>query len=96
MALRRVAAPTVAAKPRPKAPFDLTGVWLHGGGQDNSFRFSPPTGFKLTPAAQVHYEVITAMRDEQQRLIDEADRLQRAIDALEKEYQDLTTPRPVQ
>ena len=20
------------AKPRPKAPFDLTGVWLHGGG----------------------------------------------------------------
>jgi hypothetical protein len=44
------------AKPRPKAPFDLTGVWLHGGGQDNSFRFSPPTGFKLTPAAQVHYD----------------------------------------
>ena len=44
------------AKPRPKAPFDLTGVWLHGGGADNSFRFSPPTGFKLTPAAQVHYD----------------------------------------
>jgi len=44
------------AKPRPKAPFDLTGVWLHGGGQDNSFRFSPPAGFKLTPAAQVHYD----------------------------------------
>ncbi len=44
------------AKPRPKAPFDLTGVWLHGGGQDNSFRFSPPAGFKLTPTAQVHYD----------------------------------------
>jgi len=44
------------AKPRAKAPFDLTGVWLHGGGQDNSFRFSPPAGFKLTPAAQVHYD----------------------------------------
>ena len=44
------------AKPRAKAPFDLTGVWLHGGGQDNSFRFSPPMGFKLTPAAQVHYD----------------------------------------
>jgi hypothetical protein len=44
------------AKPRPKAPFDLTGVWLHGGGADNSFRFSPPAGFKLTPAAQVHYD----------------------------------------
>src|SRR5688572_17896606 len=44
------------AKPRPKAPFDLTGVWLHGGGADNSFRFSPPAGFKLTPTAQVHYD----------------------------------------
>ena len=33
------------ATPRPKAPFDLTGVWLHGGGADNSFRFSPPAGF---------------------------------------------------
>jgi len=44
------------AKPRAKAPFDLTGVWLHGGGQDNSFRFSPPAGFKLTPTAQVHYD----------------------------------------
>jgi hypothetical protein len=44
------------AKPRPKAPFDLTGVWLHGGGADNSFPFSPPAGFKLTPAAQVHYD----------------------------------------
>jgi len=44
------------AKPRPKAPFDLTGVWPHGGGADNGFRFSPPTGFKLTPAAQVHYD----------------------------------------
>ena len=44
------------AKPRAKAPFDLTGVWLHGGGADNGFRFSPPMGFKLTPAAQVHYD----------------------------------------
>ena len=44
------------AKPRPKAPFDVTGVWLHGGGADNSFRFSPPMGFKLTPAAQVHFD----------------------------------------
>ena len=44
------------AKPRPKPPFELTGVWLHGGGADNSFRFSPPAGFKLTPAAQVHYD----------------------------------------
>jgi hypothetical protein len=53
-----------------------------------------PHAAGLREAAQAHYEVITAMRAEQQRLIDEADRLQRAIDALEKEYQDLTTPRP--
>jgi hypothetical protein len=49
-------APANLARPRPKPPFDLTGVWLHGGGQNNSFRFSPPPGFKLTPAAQVHYD----------------------------------------
>ena len=53
-----------------------------------------PHASALKEAAQAHYDVITAMRAEQQRLIDEADRLQRAIDALEKEYQDMTTPRP--
>lgn len=53
-----------------------------------------PHSAALREAAQAHYEVISAMRAEQQRLIDEADRLQRSIDALEKEYQDLTTPRP--
>jgi len=49
-------APANIAKPRPKPPFDLTGTWLHGGGQNNGFRFSPPPGFKLTPASQVHYD----------------------------------------
>jgi hypothetical protein len=49
-------APANIAKPRPKPPFDLTGTWMHGGGQNNGFRFSPPPGFKLTPAAQVHYD----------------------------------------
>ena len=44
------------AKPRPPAPFELTGVWLHAGGADNPFRFAPPAGFKLTPAAQLHYD----------------------------------------
>jgi hypothetical protein len=44
------------AKARPKAPFDLTGVWLHANAPDNPFRFAPPTGFKLTPAAQIHYD----------------------------------------
>ena len=53
-----------------------------------------PHGDALREAAQAHYEVIDAMRREQQRLIDEADRIQRAIDSLEKEYQDFTTPRP--
>jgi hypothetical protein len=49
-------APGNLNKPRPKAPFDLTGVWLHGGGTDNRWQFSPPAGFKLTPEAQVHYD----------------------------------------
>ncbi len=49
-------APGNLAKPRPKAPFDLTGTWLHGGGPDNNFRFSPPPGFKLKGEALVHYE----------------------------------------
>src|SRR5947207_15039391 len=49
-------APANIAKPRPKPPFDLTGTWLHGGGPDNGFRFSPPAGFKLTPEAQMHYD----------------------------------------
>ncbi len=48
----------------------------------------------LREAAQAHYDVITALRSEQQRLIDEADRIQLAIDELEKEYQKLTTPSP--
>jgi hypothetical protein len=55
-------APANLAKPRPKPPFDLTGVWLHGGGQNNGFQFSPPPGFKLTPAAQVHYDAAQKAR----------------------------------
>ncbi len=49
-------APSNIAKSRPKPPFDLTGTWQHGGGQNNGFRFSPPEGFKLTPAAQAIYD----------------------------------------
>jgi len=49
-------APSNIAKSRPKPPFDLTGTWQHGGGQNNNFRFSPPMGFKLTPAAQAKYD----------------------------------------
>ena len=53
-----------------------------------------PRGEALRKAAQAHYEVINALRREQQRLIDEADRVQRAIDRLERQYQDMTTPQP--
>jgi hypothetical protein len=49
-------APSNRAKARPKPAFDLTGIWLHASAPDNPFRFSPPAGFKLTPAAQVHYD----------------------------------------
>ena len=57
-------APANIAKPRPKPPFDLTGTWLHGGGPDNNFRFAPPAGFKLTPAAQVHYDAARKAQSE--------------------------------
>jgi len=58
-------APANLAKPRPKAPFDLTGTWLHGDVQrraDNPFQFSPPAGFKLTPEAQKHYDAAQKAR----------------------------------
>ena len=45
-------APENIARPRPAAPFDLTGAWLHSGNE----RFDPPEGFVLTPEAQVHYD----------------------------------------
>jgi biopolymer transport protein ExbD len=53
-----------------------------------------PHDAALREAAQAQYEVITELKREQQRLIDEADRVQRTIDDLEKQYQDMTTPRP--
>ena len=48
----------------------------------------------IREAAQAQYDVIGELRREQQRLIDEADRIQRVIDELEKRYQNMTTPRP--
>ena len=48
----------------------------------------------MREAAEAHYRIMQALRTQQQRLIDEADRMQKTIDDLEKEYQDLTTPRP--
>jgi hypothetical protein len=45
-------------------------------------------------AAEAHYKVIADLRKEQQRLISEADRIQRAIDEIEKQWNDAVTPRP--
>ncbi len=53
-----------------------------------------PHGAALRDAAQTHYDVINQLRREQLRIINEADKVQRLIDELEKNYQDLTTPRP--
>lgn len=53
-----------------------------------------PQAGALQRAAQTHYEVIRRLRREQQRLIGEADKIQRLVDELESDYQDLTTPRP--
>lgn len=53
-----------------------------------------PHGAALRQAAQTHYDVINQLRREQLRIINEADKVQRLIDELEKNYQNLTTPRP--
>ena len=50
----------------------------------------------LREATESHYKVIAELRKEQQRLITEADRIQRAIDQLEKNWNDAVTPRPEQ
>lgn len=53
-----------------------------------------PHRTELRTASQTHYEVIATLREEQQRIIDEADKIQRLIDKLETDYRDMTTPRP--
>jgi hypothetical protein len=57
-------APANLDKPRAKPPFDITGTWLHALGPGNPFTFSPPPDFKLTPAAQVHYDAAKKARAE--------------------------------
>jgi len=42
-------------KPRPPAPFDLTGTWQHELRGPQSWKFVPET-FELTPEAQLHYD----------------------------------------
>lgn len=53
-----------------------------------------PHAGALQQAAQAQYEVLASLRREQQRLVDEADRIQRLIDQMEQDWQQLTTPRP--
>jgi hypothetical protein len=50
-------APSNIAKPRPPAPFDLTGNWfIQGGVQGWLFGRTPNVLPKLTPAAQKHFD----------------------------------------
>ncbi len=53
-----------------------------------------PHKTELRLASQTHYDVIASLREEQQRIIDEADKVQRLIDKLETQFRDMTTPRP--
>lgn len=63
--------PAALAKQRPKPAFDLTGTWLHGGGANNPWQFSPPAGAKLTPAAQKHYDAYKKAQAEGQAYRDD-------------------------
>ena len=56
-------APENLAKPRPKAPFDLTGNWFINGGVPGGgwlFGRTPAVLPKLTPAAQKHFDAYAA------------------------------------
>ena len=58
-------APENLAKPRPKAPFDLTGNWfIQGGVQGWLFGRTPNVLPKLTPAAQKHFDAYAAAAKE--------------------------------
>src|SRR5688572_20915754 len=58
-------APENLAKPRPKAPFDLTGNWfIQGGVQGWLFGRTPNVLPKLTPAAQKHFDAYAAATKE--------------------------------
>ena len=50
-------APANLAKPRPKAPFDLTGTWfIDMAGSQNSWRFGPPPpANNMTPYTMKHF-----------------------------------------
>ena len=54
--------------------------------------FVAPEAAKVRDVASAHRQVIDELRHQQQKLIDEADEIQRTIDELEKRYQEMTTP----
>lgn len=56
-----VLAPENLAVARPAPPFDLTGTWLHGPGNE---RFDLPEGVTLTPFGQMHYDAAMAAQAE--------------------------------
>lgn len=92
------AAPPTTAPTTAPAESPLTTVKINQEEVDNLKKYwlekVGPHKKALQDAAEAHYKVISELQKEQHRLIDEADRIQRAIDQLEKDYQDMTTPHP--
>ena len=93
-------APTVAPATQPAAPAPpgLSDVHVDEAKVQALLKYHDqvvgPRAEAMRQAAQAHYDVIQQLRKEQQRLITEADLIQRTIDELEKKYTDLTTPAP--
>lgn len=53
-----------------------------------------PSSQSIQRMAQEHYEIIQQLRAEQARLVNEAERVSRVIDELQKQYNEMVTPRP--
>ena len=53
-----------------------------------------PSSAPIGRMAHEHYEIIEQLRAEQARLVNEAERVSRVIDELQKQYTDMVTPRP--
>ena len=53
-----------------------------------------PSSASIGRMAQEHYEIIQQLRAEQSRLVNEAERVSRVIEELQKQYNDMVTPRP--
>lgn len=62
--------------------------------QDRWNREVGPHAGELRNAAQTQFQIIAELHRRQQALIDQADQIQRLIDDLEKQYQQMTTPSP--